>query len=240
VVASIDRTAYPRFKRVVSARELAESFTPTAEEITWARGRTQTEGHLLSLVVLLKCYQRLGYFPKLRDVPPLVAGHIRVALGVDAGIAAGQESERTLWRHRDFVRARVGTRHEPGEARQVVETAIRAAVEAKDDPADLINVALDEVVRAGLELPGYSTFDKIAGAVRTEFNTGVFAGVGARIRADPGARARLAGLLVTDPVSGRSGVDRLKAPAKAATLGSSRRDWRIWAGWMGWDRPSSG
>lgn len=97
-MASIDRTAYPRFKRVVSARELAESFTPTAEEITWARGRTQTEGHLLSLVVLLKCYRRLGYFPKLRDVPPLVAGHIRVALGVDAGIAAGQESECTLWR----------------------------------------------------------------------------------------------------------------------------------------------
>ena len=55
--------------------------------------------------------------------------------------------------------------------------------------------------------------------MRTEFNTGVFARVGARIRADPGARARLAGLLVTDPVSGRSGVDRLKAPAKAATLG---------------------
>jgi len=59
-VASIDRTAYPRFKRVVSARELAESFTPTAEEITWARGRTQTEGHLLSLVVLLNGVTRLG------------------------------------------------------------------------------------------------------------------------------------------------------------------------------------
>jgi len=114
VVASIDRTAYPRFKRVVSARELAESFTPTAEEITWARGRTHTGGQLLSLVVLLKCYQRLGYFPKLRDVPPLVVGHIRVALGVDADIAAGQESQRTLWRHRDFVRTRAGTGYEPG------------------------------------------------------------------------------------------------------------------------------
>ena len=68
----------------------------------------------------------------------------------------GPESERTLWRHRDFVRARVGTRYESDKARQVVETAIRAAVEAKDDPADLINVALDEVVRADLELPGYS------------------------------------------------------------------------------------
>ena len=35
-MASIDRTAYPRFKRVVSGRELAESFTPSQVEIGWA------------------------------------------------------------------------------------------------------------------------------------------------------------------------------------------------------------
>jgi hypothetical protein len=62
-LASIDRTAYPRFKRVVSARELAEAFTPTPDEITWARGRTQSDEHFLALVVRLKSYQRLGYFP---------------------------------------------------------------------------------------------------------------------------------------------------------------------------------
>lgn len=61
-MASIDRTAYPRFKRVVSARELAEAFTPTADEVEWARSKTATEQHFLALVVLLKCYQRLGYF----------------------------------------------------------------------------------------------------------------------------------------------------------------------------------
>jgi hypothetical protein len=40
-VTSVDRTAYPGFARVVSARELAEAFTPTDAEIEWARGRTQ-------------------------------------------------------------------------------------------------------------------------------------------------------------------------------------------------------
>lgn len=68
-MASIDRTAYPRFKRVVSVRELAEAFTPSADEAEWARGRSQGGSNLLALVVLLKCYQRLGYFPKLADVP---------------------------------------------------------------------------------------------------------------------------------------------------------------------------
>jgi hypothetical protein len=48
----------------VGARELAEAFTPTLDEVEWARSKTTTEQHFLALVVLLKCYQRSGYFPK--------------------------------------------------------------------------------------------------------------------------------------------------------------------------------
>lgn len=65
----IERTAYPRFGRVISPGELSEAFTPTADELSWARRRTQGEANMLALVVLLKCYQRLGYFPKLAEVP---------------------------------------------------------------------------------------------------------------------------------------------------------------------------
>jgi hypothetical protein len=58
-VTSVDRTAHPRFGRVVSGRELAESFTPTDDEAEWARARTaQDDRRLLALVVWLKSYQR--------------------------------------------------------------------------------------------------------------------------------------------------------------------------------------
>jgi hypothetical protein len=63
-VTSVDRTAYPCFGRVVSGRELAESFTPTGDEAEWARAATQDDRRLLALVVWLKSYQRLGYFPE--------------------------------------------------------------------------------------------------------------------------------------------------------------------------------
>jgi hypothetical protein len=36
VVASVERTAYPRFKRIISERELAQFFTPEEAEIGWA------------------------------------------------------------------------------------------------------------------------------------------------------------------------------------------------------------
>jgi len=63
-VASIERTAYPRFKRAVPVRGLHEAFTPAAGEIAWAREQTRTPEHLLALVVLLKSCHRLGVFPR--------------------------------------------------------------------------------------------------------------------------------------------------------------------------------
>ncbi|WP_165900721.1 hypothetical protein [Microbispora triticiradicis] len=50
-MASIDRTAYPRFTRAVSARELTEVFTPSIGEVERARGKTQDDLYLLALLV---------------------------------------------------------------------------------------------------------------------------------------------------------------------------------------------
>ncbi len=55
-MTSIERTAYPRFRRVVSAQELHGFFTPLAAEIAWAKQATKSGEHLLGLVVALKCW----------------------------------------------------------------------------------------------------------------------------------------------------------------------------------------
>ena len=52
-MASVDRTAYPRFKRNISVRELHEAYSPSLDEMDWARGLTGTDDHLLSLLVWL-------------------------------------------------------------------------------------------------------------------------------------------------------------------------------------------
>lgn len=152
----------PRFKRVVSGRELAEVLTPTLDEMARARAKTTTERHPPALVVLLKCYQRSGYFPKLATVPEAVVDHVRGKLGLVEDVLAVHESERTLWRHRECVRNRLDVTYAPAEVRAVAEAAIRKAVVSKDNPADLINVALEELVRARCELPGYTTLDAMA------------------------------------------------------------------------------
>lgn len=93
-MTSIERTAYPRFKRLLSARELHVFFTPQSDEVAWARSAAGPDEHVLALVVWLKCFGRLGYFPALETVPAAVVDHVRRDLGLAEGIAAVHAAAR--------------------------------------------------------------------------------------------------------------------------------------------------
>jgi hypothetical protein len=69
-VTSIERTAYPQFKRLTSARVLHVFFTPVPDEIAWARERTETPEALLALLADLKCFQKMARFCSREEIPP--------------------------------------------------------------------------------------------------------------------------------------------------------------------------
>ena len=216
-MTSIDRTAYPRFKRTMSAREIVDLFTPSAEEVEWARDKTTAAPNMLALVAWLKSFQYLGYFPGLDEVPESVLTHIRGALGFSEGVPADVDADRTGKRYREITRLRLGVKSDKAVSRDIAEAAVRAAAQAKDNPADLINVAIEQLIRKRRELPGYTTLDRMVARIRADINEGVFDTATSRIPAD--GRARLTRLLVVDPAIRRSEFDRLKDPAKAATIG---------------------
>jgi len=163
-MASIERTAYPRFRRLVTARELAV-LSPSEDEVAWARERTRSDEHLLALVLSLRCFGRLGYFPRPEDVPLAVLEHVRRCLDLPEGTAASCGSPTAKFQ-RALVRERLGVVHDLERARAVSAEAIGSAALVKNDPPDLINVALEMLVKASLELPGFSTLDEMAGRIR--------------------------------------------------------------------------
>src|SRR6266849_6195741 len=55
--------------------------------VVWAAGLNPVTEHGY---VTLKAFQRLGYFPKLEDVPPGIVGHIRGCLGIGPDVALGR------------------------------------------------------------------------------------------------------------------------------------------------------
>lgn len=171
-MASIERTAYPRFKRFMSARELHVFYTPQPDEVVWAREVAGSDEHLLALVILLKAFNRLGYFPALDEAPAEVVGHIRRDLRLPEHVPPVYASTRTAERHRSLVRARGEAVHDPAGARTVAADAIEEAARRKNDPADLINVALERLVEGSYELPAFRTLNDMATTIRARVNEG--------------------------------------------------------------------
>jgi hypothetical protein len=125
VLTAIDRTAFPWFKRLVSPRELHEAFTPSTDDVGWAREKTRSDQHLFALVVWLKAYGRLGHFPDLLEVPMVVVDHIRQVLELKPDAEPVHDSTRTAERHRDWIRERLGVAYGPPAARALAERVIR-------------------------------------------------------------------------------------------------------------------
>jgi TnpA family transposase len=208
----IERTAYPQFPRLMSARELHVFYTPSDEEIEWAGTATDSDGSLLGMVLALKCFQRMGRFPKRDEVPEVVVDHVRRCLDLDVDVSPAYGSDRTQRDHRGLIRKRVGVVYDPKKAREVAAAAIREAAVVKNNPPDLINVALEMLVAQSLELLGFTVLDRMATTIRARVNREIIVWIYGRISA--GERA---GLLATLQVRGedrQSMFTRMKKPAR--------------------------
>jgi hypothetical protein len=75
-VPSAHETAYPRLKSNPSPNELAAVYTPIREEAALADRVARGEVARLGFLVLLKAFQRLGYFLQVREVPSIIVEHI--------------------------------------------------------------------------------------------------------------------------------------------------------------------
>ena len=214
-MTSIERTAYPRFTKLTSARMLHTSFTPQSDEIEWARGHTNSPQALLAVLLALKCHQKMARFPAAGEVPEEVVDHVRRCLGLEEEILPEHGAGRTAKWHRRQIRARLGVTYAPARARQVAAEAIEEAARSRNNPPDLINVALDRLVEASLELPGFSTLDEMATRIRAEVNTALFTRITERMGEQ--GQARLQALLSVAEQDTFSMFHRLKKPAQRAS-----------------------
>ncbi|MDF6485257.1 DUF4158 domain-containing protein, partial [Escherichia coli] len=130
--ATVERTAYPRFPKVFSTKELQACYTPTAEELDWATRSTRGQSPRLGLLVLLKIFQQLHYFPYLDAIPTAVVDHVRVCAGLDPDTPFGYDRKvsPTLFRHYVVVRQFLGV--QPYIGTDANEVTIRAAREAAE------------------------------------------------------------------------------------------------------------
>ncbi len=228
-MTAIDRTIYRRMKRSYTPKELIEAYTPTEEERRFVSTMTRTAQNQLNLMLWLKLFPCLGYFPALDEIPPALVEHVRQALDLAAEVVPGYDHDRTFYRHHQVVREYYQILPYAKEARRVILRTLLRAVRTMDNPADMINAALEELIKQRFELPAFSTLDRLTGRVRALVYGRISRMVQRRMTAD--MKLRLEALFEVQLPSHRSAFSQLKQVPPSPTL-SHLKVWQDRLAWL--------
>ncbi len=131
---TLQETAYPRLKSSVSIRDLTTLYTPTPQEVALAERATRGDVALLGFLVLLKTFQRLGYFVLVSHIPTAIVDHIAQATGTERAREdlAGYDTAGTRFRHLHVIRDYLQIRPCGSEARRTMLQAMQEAALTKE------------------------------------------------------------------------------------------------------------
>ena len=155
-MTAIERTAYPRLKRSHFRQKDLQLYIPSLFEITFMKSKGITDTNLqVNFLALLKVYQRLGYFIKVKNIADAILNKVFDALNIEdkAVLKLGYKNKETLSRHRSYIRDFLDTMPFKHSTEQLVEEVSLEAAQTMNDLADIINTALDRLISLRYELP---------------------------------------------------------------------------------------
>lgn len=219
-MASIERTAYPRFPRSITLKDLQTSFTPTAEEIDWVKRTARGERLRVNLATLLKTFQSLHFFPTLSAIPPEIVEHVSASLGFAPvnEVDYGGSMTTSMYRHHRDIRALLGVKpFDDKTGRALLTQTAKEAAKLVNTRIDLINIVINELVRQGWELPAFRTLDEVCEAIHTAAEADLHVSIAQRLNAEQ--RTWLDNLLLGELPSRQTKYNALKRSAKRASRG---------------------
>jgi len=214
-LATIERTAYPRLKKNISLKELVEIYTPNHEEIEVAHKVAKGEVQILNFILMLKSFQRLGYFPQIDEIPMEIVRHLSSKLNIISDIDLSLP-ERTRYRYKISIRGYLNVTEFGTTARHVITEATYKAAQVMNNPADLINVAIETLIKERFELPAFSTLDRSVRHIRTLVNSNIYENVLTKLTSDK--KLMLDNLLTIENSENYSKFNYLKEIPKSATI----------------------
>lgn len=229
-MTAIDRTAYPRPGARLTREELGVRYDLTEAEVDFVSANARADTGRLLLGVLLKTRRDFGCFPAPRDIHAGIVAHVGVQLELTTPHAPTDELRHTstLYRYHAAIRLRLRVVSYDDAAERLLSATLLVAAETMSDPADLINRAIETLQSASIDLPAFSTLDRLASRLRAEVHGRIFGRVAERLAG--GDAMALDALLMRSPDSPTTLFNRLKqvpGPATPKTI-------RLWVERLEW------
>ena len=119
---SASDTSYPLLKASPTGRELQELFTPNLFELGFAVENTRQPIPRLGLLLLLKSFQKLGYFVRLAEIPSPIVLHVAKTVAwnqIPDGLST-YDASTARFRHVALIRSYLGVTPFADSARKLM------------------------------------------------------------------------------------------------------------------------
>jgi hypothetical protein len=208
-MTAIDRTAYPRQGARLTREELGARYALTETDLAFIRVSARGEVGRVMLATLLKARQDLGRFPTLDEVHTDTVTYMASQLGLTTPVWLDQvDTTKSFYRYQTVVRRHLSVMPYGDAAEELVTKTTLETAETMSDPADLINRAVEALQAASMDLPAFSTLDRLVNRLRAEVHAQIYNRVAVRVTAEHAAV--LDALLVRPTNSTTTDFNRLK------------------------------
>ena len=165
-------TAYPRFKSRLVQTELDRFYTVTDAERACCDSSTRSSTTRLGFALLLKTYQRLGYFVASDQVPNAIAEHVAASMGepFDPENLRQYDVSQARRKHLSAVREFLEVKPFGDDGKALMRQTFAEAALTKEDVIDIVNIGIETLVRHRFELPAFDTLVREARADRIATN----------------------------------------------------------------------
>ena len=163
------RLLYPDLPDLLTPADLRRLFRPTYAECQSAPTAARTPLSQVALVVQLKTFQVVGRFLRIEEIPAVIVESVAAWLRIEGEIRL-VSSARTLQRQRTAILEHLGVSAWAAQTQELARATMIRIAEARTGPAELINAAVDVLVRGRCELPSLDTLRRLAATVHRQVN----------------------------------------------------------------------
>lgn len=173
-MVAVYQTAYPRLKKSFSQKDLEEFYTPNKDEETFAQSickRSSTS--YWGLLLQLKMVQRLGRFVTSKQIPRSIKLHVKTRVNSSKKISELNSYFQSGTKDRHIKKIRNFLKLQPYIVDKTDPILLNWSLDAaktKQDLADIINVALERLIKDRYELPTFYHIERICKTARSKIN----------------------------------------------------------------------
>ncbi len=157
----------------MSRQELTKYYTPSEEEVKFAKAVAKGDTKVCIFLIYLKVFQDLNYFPLYTTIPKQIIQHMKDSLHIRKK-AKAEFKDRSIRRYKQIIRSFLNTISDREQIKDLTNKSVEEYEPIMENSADVFNAVLEKLIKNNCEIPAFSTLERWIKSKQAEINNNIF------------------------------------------------------------------